>query len=107
MTGCKTGTILISVPQIRKVPVFVTRLESYLLLETQKEYVPEFIGDECSVVKLVTRYPSYSSFMVTCDFKHLDSVLNPEEWQQGVLVRQFYGKTINQSDDSNGGLSSD
>ena len=60
VTGCKTGTTSRSVAQVRKVHVFVTRLEPDLLPEMLKEYVTELIGDECSVVKLGARYPSYS-----------------------------------------------
>ena len=104
VTGCRTGTSLRSVAQIRKVQIFVTRLEADLQPSSLKAYVTEIINDECTVEKLATRYPDYSSFLVTCNYNHMDSLLNPEEWQEGVLVKRFYGRAPGRSNSNNGSL---
>ena len=103
ITGSKAGTRLASVAQTRKVQIFVSRLEPDLLPTTLKDYVREIIDDECAVEKLNTRFPSYSSFVVTCDFGHLESVLNPEEWEDGVIIRRFFGLPGDRSADNHGG----
>ena len=101
ITGSKSGTSLRSVAQ--KVQIFVSRLEPDLLPSTLKDYVKEIIDDDCEVEKRSTRYPSYSSFVVTCDFRHKESLLNPEEWEDGVIIRRFYGMLTNRSGNSHGG----
>ena len=59
---------------------------------TVKEFVDSMIRDQCKVERLKTRYDNYSSFLVTCDYGHKNTVMNPEEWQEGVLIRQFFGQ---------------
>lgn len=103
ITGSRTGTSLRSVAQARKVRVFVTRLEADLLPSVLESYVREIISDECTVEKLETRFPSYSSFLVTCDYRHMNTILNPEEWQEGVLIKRFYGNGPNRSGDNSSG----
>ena len=68
MTGSKSGTSLRSVAQ--KVKIFVSRIEPDLLPSPLKDYVKNIIDDDCDVEKRNTRYPSYSSFVVKCDFSY-------------------------------------
>ena len=42
------------------------------------------------VSKLATKYPTYSSFLVVCDEIHKDATLNPNQWEEGVLVLNVY-----------------
>ena len=51
-----------------------------------------------------TRFPTYSPILVTCDARHTRAVLNPEEWEEGVLFRRFVGNLINASGDSSDGV---
>ena len=99
--GVKSGTSLKSVAH--KFQFFVSRLEPDLLRSTLKYYLKEDIDDDCEFEKRSTRYPSYSSFVVTCDFSHKESLLNPEEWGDGVIIRRFYGMSTNRSGSSHGG----
>ena len=59
-----------------------------------KEYVKGLIGEDCDVEKLNSRFPSYSSFVITCSKCHENTLLDPDEWEEGLLVRPFYGKTV-------------
>ena len=34
----------------------------------------------------------------------MDSLLNPEEWQEGVLVKRFYGRRPDRFNSNNGSL---
>ena len=92
ITGRKTGTNLKSV--VKLFDIFVTRLESGLSDDVLKVYVSEIINDECSVERLETRFPSYSSYKVSCDAKHREAILKPEAWPEGVLIRQYYAKPL-------------
>ena len=35
------------------------------------------------------KVPSYSFVLLACGFRHLKTVLNPEEREKGVLIRRF------------------
>ena len=56
--------------------------------------------------RLIRTPSSHSSFLVTCDARHTRTVLNPEEWGEGVLIRRFVGNLINASQDSSDGVTS-
>ena len=106
ITGSKSGTTLRSVAQVRKIKVFISRLEADISPETLKPYVREILNDDCTVEKLNTRFPTYSSFLVTCDARHTRTILNCEEWEEGVLIRRFVGNLISASEDSSDGVTS-
>ena len=60
-TGCKTGTVLWSVPRFSKTQVFVSRLEEDMSIDAIKSFISELIKDQCKVEQLRTIYPLYSS----------------------------------------------
>lgn len=99
VTGNKTGTVLSAVSTARKIRVFVSRLEPDASGLTLKQYVCDMIKGECDVQRLSTKFPSYSSFMVSCDIKHSDTILCAEEWPQGVLIKRFHGHGPSPVDD--------
>ena len=92
-TGGKKGTNLRSVQQVRNIRIFVCRLEARLTADILKDYFCELIGDECTVSKLATKYPTYSSFMVICDDKYKEAIMNPDEWEEGVFVMRYFNRT--------------
>ena len=94
-TGRKTGTSLRSVPQVKKINLFVTRLEPNLSEDVLMSFAKDLINDDCSVEKLETRFPSYSSFKVTCDAKYKTAIMNPDEWPEGILIREYVGRRAN------------
>ena len=73
--------------------MFISRLEAILPILTVKEFDNDMIGYHCKVEHLKTRHDNYSSFLVTCDYGHKKTVMNPEDWQEGVLtIRPFFGQ---------------
>jgi hypothetical protein len=49
------------------------------------------LGVEVNVCEqLKTRHPSYCSFKFECDLKFKDTVMNPNNWPVGILVKRFY-----------------
>ena len=92
--GRNTATNIRSVPQVKKVRVFVSRLEANLTPNVLEDFVKNLISDDCSVMRLKTKFPSYSSYLVSCDFRHKDTVMNPDEWGEGILIRPFFGKPL-------------
>ena len=92
LTGTKTGTNIKAVPNINKCRVFVSRLDPNLPLDTLKLYVSELINDQCTVHKLDAKYQTYSSYLLVCDEKYKEVLLCADQWEEGVLIRPFYGK---------------
>ena len=97
ITGRKTGTNLRTVNQVKKLNVFVTRFEADLPTDDLKLFVSDLINDEFSLERLPTKFPDYSSFLVTCDDRHRQVIMNPDEWPEGVLIRRYYGRPQNGS----------
>ena len=89
-TGTKSGITLRSVPQIRKTSVFVSRLSPEVTSEDLKNFVNRIIDDDCTIEKLPTKFETYASFSVTCDFRHKEKILDPGEWEEGLIIRNFY-----------------
>ena len=71
---------------------FTSRLDPNVTVDNMNDYLSEMFGNEATVQKLESRLPYLSSFVVTCDFNHKDALLNPEIWESGILVRNFFGK---------------
>ena len=63
ITGKKEGTSLRAVEVIRKVSVFVSRCHPEETENDILNYAKDIISDECSVYKLPTKFPTYSSFV--------------------------------------------
>ena len=72
-----------------------------------KEYVKGLIGEDCEVEKLNSKFPSYSSFVISCSKNHENKLLDPDEWEEGLLVRPFYGKIVKNTVHKDDGLSSE
>ena len=90
ITGQKTGTTIRAAA--RKLRMFVTRLAPSVTVESLKEFILELTGSECEIEKLQTKAPDYASFAISCNKEHEATVMNPDEWEEGVLLRHFYGK---------------
>ena len=90
-TGTKNDNALRVVEQIRKVRAFVSRCHPDESETEINNYVKGIIDDDCIVQKLRAKFSTYSSFVITCDFKHEDKILNPEEWPNGIIIRKFKG----------------
>ena len=92
ITGRKVGTKLKSVPFVKLAKIFVSRLEPSASVEGLTEYLYEITGKPLKVAKMTTKHPSYSSFVIVCEKDDETKLLNPDEWEEGVLVRRFYGQ---------------
>ena len=97
VTGRKTGTALKAVPLRRR--IFVSRLDPEMTCEGMKDYVRELIGVDCDVERVKPKFPSYSSFVITVSKTHEDALLDPDAWEEGLIIRPFYGK-ITPTEDS-------
>ena len=92
-TGRKNCTNLRSVQQVRNLRIFVSRLEAGLTADILKDYICELIGDECTVANLANKYPNYSSFLVICNERHEEAIMNPDGWEEGVFVMRYLNCT--------------
>ena len=84
LAGRKTGTTLRVVEKIKNVNVFVSRCLPDDSVESITNYSKDIISDECTVKKLPIKFPTYSSFVITCDAKHEEKIMSPDEWPLGM-----------------------
>ena len=70
ITGRKTGTVLRAVAHVKKVYIFVSRLDPDVTVEDLKNYVEGVVNGRCDVEKLTARFNTYSSFRIVCDAVH-------------------------------------
>lgn len=94
VTGNRAGSELGVVTRVKKCAIFVSRLGPQITAEKVKAFVDQIISNSCEVEKLNTRYDSYSSFRITCEEKYNDKVLDPDMWEEGVLIRKFFGPVV-------------
>ena len=70
--------------------IFVSRLGSNVSNHAVKEFVRSMLGEEVDVERLETKYKTYSSFKLRCSFHVRNKILDPKNWEAGVLIRPFY-----------------
>ena len=68
----------------------ISRLGPNVTAAAVKEFCQVILCEECEVSKLKTNHDSYSSFKITCSMWKKADILNPDSWESGVLIRQFY-----------------
>ena len=98
-TGRKMGTKLKVAPTVQRAKVFVSRLHPDFPVEELREFVRELTGTDCEIDRLKTKYPSYSSFVISCEKQFESVLLDPDEWEKGIIIRPFYGKVLKKADD--------
>lgn len=76
----------------RKFVLFVSRIHPDVTKEGVEEYLTKakIGGVECE--KLNARYSSYNSFKVALPSAFVDTVLDPDFWPAGVLVKKFVSR---------------
>lgn len=90
---------VIGTRNVANAPVFPRNTDKSILVnrfypEIKAKDIPTLLGEtdftyEC--VKLRTRNPSYSSFVLTVNEKYLDQLRNPEMWPEGCQIFDFSG----------------
>ena len=75
----------------QKARIFISRCQTYITTEEIREYVQEIAGVESDVERIQSRSQNYASFLITVDKSVEDKVLDPDEWQEGLVVRPFRG----------------
>ena len=72
-----------------------------------REFILELTRSDCEIEELKKTYPSYCSFVITCDKQHEKTLLGPDEWETGIIIRLFFGrKALKTSDNDSGDVSS-
>ena len=69
--GRKSGTRVKVAPVIKKCKIFVSRLAPNFPVEELREFIKELTGDDSTeITTLKTKFPTYSSFVITCNKEH-------------------------------------
>ena len=90
----KVGTRIKDAPVIKKCKIFVSRLPPNFPMEEQRKFTKELTGsDSCIIERLKTKFPTYLSFVITCDKQYEATLLDPDDWEEGALVCTFVGNT--------------
>ena len=92
VTGMKQGTRLRALPVTQRVKIFVSRFLPDTTVEEIKEFLLDLTGSICEVQPVETRYDTYASFVITADARHEEIIMDPYEWQSGILIRPFRGR---------------
>ena len=90
LVGRKTGTTLKSVETTKLGSIFVSRLNPDITVEAVVEFVKGSTGEEPKVEKLSTKFPNHSSFKIVCNQNCENAILNPDEWEEGILIRRYF-----------------
>ena len=89
--GCKRGIILGSC--YRKMDVFVSRMGPDVTATEVQDFCKTMLADWCEVEMLNSKFPAlYSSFRITCYSHQKEKILDPNNWETGAIIRQFYRK---------------
>ena len=92
--GRKIGTRVKVASVSKQARIFVSRLAPEFAVEELHEFVRELTGTDCEIHKLKTKYPNYSSFVIICDKINEKTLLDPDEWEKGILIRPFFGRLL-------------
>ena len=69
--------------------IFVTRLAQATRPRDVAKHVRQETGQNCRCEPLTTRHDSYRSFCIRCPARMRQTLLNPNVWPRGVLVREY------------------
>ena len=77
-------------PRRKCLGIFVSRLHEESTADQVKDHVMQKSNLNIKVKKLETKFKTYSSFLVETDFKHVHSLLVPDFWPEGALIKHYY-----------------
>ena len=90
--GRKKGTSLAAVPYSPpKARIFVSRVRPTITVEQIREFVGSIAGVEAEVERITTRNDRYASFLIQVEKRVEEQVLDPDEWEEGLIIRPFRG----------------
>ena len=69
---------------------FVSRLSPDVTTCDLKKYCESTFNESFVIEKLQTKFPSYASFRITGNARKKSAVLDPNNWESGILIRPFY-----------------
>ena len=90
VTGVRSQSKLM--PTVNDTRIFATKFNPNETESSIHRYVQEQIGVECSVEKIIARTKRHSSFLITASKVSEQALLDLNVWEEGVQVRQFYGR---------------
>ena len=73
-----------------KSSLFISRLSPSTSSKDIESFVKENFNINVECQKLVTKYDTYASFKILLDIRYFDTLLNPSNWPEYVLVRKFF-----------------
>ena len=89
----KSDTVQAVARPQRRMALFVSRLRPDTSVADVQALVEPFLDGKSIVCsKMVTRFPSYSSFHLSCDQAVFDAINKPEVWPEGSIFHQFFGQ---------------
>lgn len=89
----KSDTVQAVARPQRRMALFVSRLRPDTSVADVQALVEPFLDGKSIVCsKMVTRFPSYSSFHLSCDQAVFDAINKPEVWPEGSIFHPFFGQ---------------
>lgn len=89
MFGTKTDGEIKLKAASKKNWIFVSRLDTAITKENVEEYLNKSNISDFICIELKPKYEDYKSFKIGVCEGQANQVLNPEFWDEGVLVKEF------------------
>ena len=93
--GRKKGTGLAAVPFVQRTGprarIFVSRVRPSTTVDQIRDFVRSIAGVDAVVDRIQTRSDKYASFLVQVEKAVEKFVLDPDEWEEGLIIRPFRG----------------
>jgi len=76
----------------KKRHIFVSKLDPSTTENEVCDSVSKATGLEIKCVKLQARFNTYASFRIEVGVEDFDKLLDPDVWDEGILVKPFFGR---------------
>ncbi|KAG8286342.1 hypothetical protein J6590_062159 [Homalodisca vitripennis] len=87
--GKKTGSGTKLKTASKRSWVFISRLDTSVTKENIESYLKDSQIDDFLCFELETKYDTYKSFKIGVNDSAVDQIMDPEFWDEGILVKEY------------------
>jgi hypothetical protein len=87
--AARTNRAVSTGKQRRVIGVFVTRMHANTTIRDVNEHVYQETGLQVKSEKLITKYNTYSSFLIRCSDGIRRTLCNASVWRKGIMIKQY------------------
>lgn len=98
VTGTDNSKLKVAPKKVFSIKLFATGLALETTRDDMKSYLYDnlkFTFEEKDIHKRLTKYPTYSSFVITTAMNHINTLLDGSKWPDGTSLKRFYDPKVN------------